>query len=293
MRDDRFAALEASLTTHDNGYARVRLTRYRAWMELPEIPFAGGNAFYELPLQRAPGSGFGLQHLVDGKMTCATCHSYRGVAGSPNLELDLGAAIIASAPHAPPESRAIALAWGPGRVDVSSAAGNEPARIPDLRPVRYQRFLQYSGAVTNTAGALELRIETLIITSTHETARPSHAVVRALSDYVESLADTLPASPVPPAVFTRECAGCHEGSRLIDADDVGTDPTLARSPDRGTGKYRAPTLRGVSLRAPLMHDASVATLDALLDDTRLGGHRFGLELPSADRASLLGYLRRL
>jgi hypothetical protein len=298
--DDRYAALRASLAA-DNGYARLRLARYRAWQTLPEMTLQadayalGREAFFKLPLQKSPGKdGFGLQHLVDGHFTCATCHTHNGVEGAPNVDLDLGAAIIANFDHPSDEGRAIAMAWGKGRVDVSSVTGKEPARIPDLRPVRYQKFLQYSGAVKKLDRmSLELRIETLIITATQETARPSHALARALAIYVESLADSLPTPPPQPAVFTRECASCHEGDELIDVDEVGTDPTLARSIDRGTGKYRAPTLRGVRLRAPLMHDGSIASLGDLLYPGRAGGHRFGLDLSDADRAVLLGYLQKL
>lgn len=301
--EDRYAALRASLTS-DNGYSALRLEKYREWLKLPEmteVPLQadawklGREAFFKLPVQRAPTtSGFGLQHLVDGRFTCATCHTHNGVEGAPNVDLDLGAAILDGSEHPSEEGRAIALSWGKGRVDVSSSFGNEPARIPDLRPVRYQKFLQYSGAVRKVDRlSLELRIETLIITSMHETARPPHAITRALVIYLESLADGLPVAPPGPPVFTRECAGCHEGNELIDVDDVGTDPVLARSPNRGTGKYRAPSLHGVSLRAPLMHDASVESLDTLLDSGRSGGHRFGLELPKSERAALTDYLKKL
>jgi cytochrome c peroxidase len=37
------------------------------------------------------------------------------------------------------------------------------------------------------------------------------------------------------------------------------------------GKFKAPTLRNVAVRAPYMHDGSVATLDAALDHYRAGG----------------------
>jgi hypothetical protein len=79
----------------------------------------------------------------------------------------------------------------------------------------------------------------------------------------------------------------------VDLDEVGTDPTIGESPIRGTGTYRVPSLRGVGSRGPLLHDASVPSIDALLDPARSGGHRFGLSLPAEDREELLTYLRSL
>ncbi len=88
---------------------------------------------------------------------------------------------------------------------------------------------------------------------------------------------------------------------------VGTNPTVGLSASRGTGNYRVPSLHGVSSRGPLLHDASLPDLAAMLDPTRteasyaggrLGpgpvpGHVFGLDLDTDDRADLLAYLATL
>lgn len=314
--------LVSSLTDSTNGYAKLRVARYAAWTRLPEhagglaIPDAarradraalralGREAFFRYPLQRAPAvadpARFGLVHLADGKLTCATCHTRGDVEGAPNERLDLGAAIAEAFPNAPAEAHALARAWGPGRVDVSSATGKEPARIPDLRPVRHLTHLQWSGAVLHRDTIdLALRIETLIVTSRNDETRPPPVVALALATYLESLADGLPDLPSGRGadVLASACGGCHEGPGLdgppVDLDEVGTDPTLARSPDRGTGAYRVPSLRGVGTRGALLHDGSIRGLEALLDPTRPGGHRFGLELGDEDRAALLALLRAL
>ena len=54
-----------------------------------------------------------------------------------------------------------------------------------------------------------------------------------------------------------------------------------------------PSLRGVGTRGALLHDASVPSLDALLDPARTGGHAFTQALSDADRASLAAYLHAL
>ncbi|MFT4626397.1 MAG: mono/diheme cytochrome c family protein [Myxococcota bacterium] len=97
-------------------------------------------------------------------------------------------------------------------------------------------------------------------------------------------------------VFEVTCAPCHglDGvAAPVDVDVVGTDPAAADSSTRGTGRYRVPSLRGVGQRAPLLHDGSVRSLEALLDPQRDGGHTFGHDLPDADRALLESFLLTL
>lgn len=279
----------------DNAYSRLRLESYAEWRALPEDwgglspgPLLGRDAFFKYPLQPAPWGG---------SFTCATCHARDGVAGVPNDRLDIGSALIEANPHASPEARAVALSWGPGRVDVSTRDGSEPAKIPDLRPVRFLSYLQHSGAVKqNDLTSLALRIETLIITSRDQRSRPPREMAFALARFVHSLADELP-RVVPPSAFVDHCGDCHEGpglaGGLVSVDDVGTDPLLARSKDRGTGHYRVPSLRGVSTRGALLHDASIADLATFLDPERSGGHRYGLDAEASERAAILAFLQRL
>jgi hypothetical protein len=250
-------------------------------------------------------------------LSCASCHADvvagRLVAGVPSGRLDLGLVLVDASGAAPTSSLA---AWGPGRVDVTTADGSVPERISDLRPLRWVSHLQYDATVRQTdLVALAIRIETLILTSHGQAVRPPRIVALALARYLWDLAETLPAPPPASSdgarVFASRCAGCHAGVGLTGApralEEVGTDPTLGLSPDRGTGFYRVPSLRGVALRPTLLHDGTLADLDALLEPTRLsagyvagvrgagpvGGHAFGLDLSAPERASLLGYLRAL
>ena len=140
----------------------------------------------------------------------------------------------------------------------------------------------------------------------------------ALAAYVRSLGDGLPApetaaaaSPDGAAVFEASCAECHAAPGFTGApvalSAIGTDPTLGRSADRGTGTYRVPSLRGVGSRGPLLHDGTLPSIAALLDPARLSptfagrlhgtgpvrGHTYGLPLPESDRRALITYLEHL
>ncbi len=262
--------------------------------------------------------------LADGSTTlaetCATCHSLLRdgalVAGAPNPDLDWGALLVAATKALDPAVAANLLAWGPGRLDVTTTSGTEPVRIADLRPVRWLGYLQADATVQQRdVTSLAIRIETLVITSHQETLRPPREVSLGLAYYVRSLADSLPTGTPETSAATRgaatfgvECASCHVPPALTGApvplDVVGTDPTLGLSADRGTGTYRVPSLHGVAARGPLFHDGRAPDLAAVLDPDRVSpgytgalhgtgpipGHPFGLGLSSDARADLLAYL---
>jgi mono/diheme cytochrome c family protein len=221
--------------------------------------------------------------------TCSTCHatvkSGTFVPGLPNPTLDLG--------------------WGPGRLDVTTADGHEPVRIADLRPVAWLGYLHADATLRQPdVITLAIRIETLIVTSQGQAIRPPREIALALAMYVWSLAPAEAPAPATDAarsgrdLFAATCSGCHAGDGFtgepVSLDVVGTDPTVGRSLDRGTGMYRVPSLRGVADRALLLHDASVHSLGELVDPERTTpGHHFGSELSVADRAALIAYLETL
>ncbi|HTQ06900.1 MAG TPA: hypothetical protein VMI54_23745 [Polyangiaceae bacterium] len=283
---------------------------------------------YGLWLDDARGVG-GLVRvqMADGStslaVTCSTCHASPGASGVedglPNASLDLGAALIASGTGLGGASVDAVKAWGPGRLDVTTATGLEPVRISDLRPSRFLTYLQQDATLaTRDVTTLAIRIETLAITSSGQVLRPPRVVAWALALYLETLADALPAessartaSPQGAELFDAQCSSCHAAPGLtgppVPLAVVGTDPTLGLSTDRGTGTYRVPSLHGVGTRGPLLHDASVASVDALFDPARptpafsgrlhgsgaVAGHPFGLDFTADERAALLAYLHAL
>ncbi len=77
------------------------------------------------------------------------------------------------------------------------------------------------------------------------------------------------------------CGGCHGGFLFTDNSfkndgffsDYSADSGQARITwlHADVGKFRVPTLRNIELTAPYMHNGSVATLDAIIDQYAAGG----------------------
>ncbi|HEY1959742.1 MAG TPA: hypothetical protein VGH28_29235 [Polyangiaceae bacterium] len=293
---------EAALVADDTSAAR-----YGFWSDATYG--TGGLLRVELP-DGSTGVGY----------SCATCHAFERngelAIGVTNASLDFGKLMVDSTGGADTRAPAL-LAWGPGRIDPTTADGTEPMRIPDLRPVRALGYLHQTASVAqHDVESLAVRIETLVVTSNAETLRPPREIALGLAMYVWSLADSIrtraPASTQEIAgqsIFASQCASCHAPPSYtgppVPLDVVGTDPTVGLSPDRGTGTYRVPSLLGVGDRPLLFHDASVASLEELFDpartsstyESRLGapipGHLTGLDLDPTSRAALIAFLRTL
>lgn len=104
------------------------------------------------------------------------------------------------------------------------------------------------------------------------------------------------------------CVACHNGWRFTDDQfhDIGTTTT-----DEGRGKvakdetlnfaFKTPTLRSVALRAPYMHNASLATLDDVTRHYEKGGIDrpsrspllVPIELNDAERHDLVAFMETL
>jgi cytochrome c5 len=311
---------------------REAFQRYPAQLA-PSLHVALGSkesaGIFGLWVDEARGVG-GLvrARMADGSpalaMTCATCHAAASptgiVDGLPNAAFDLGGAMVrASEGEGDPATLASFASWGPGRLDVESTTGAYPQRIPDLRPVSWLTYLHQEGTLRLLdRTSLAIRIETLLIVSNGEVLRPPRVVALALAAYVASLGSGLPsayaaaeAEPRGAEVFANNCASCHEAPGFTGAPtplgEVGTDPWLGESSDRGTGAYRVPSLHGVGTRGPLLHDGTVASVDDLLDPARpttaftarlhgggpVPGHLFGLDLSDTDRSALARYVKAL
>jgi cytochrome c5 len=273
-------------------------------------------------------SGLVRARMADGSgavaLTCSTCHAApdargRIAPGLPNRNLDIGAAVLAAEGYSSAGLASPVAAWGPGRLDVTTTRGTEPARIPDLRDVAWLTYLQQDATIRGAdLTTLAIRIETLLITSNDSALRPPRVVALGLAAYVRSLASTLPSAddaaatwPEGAALFASACAACHVAPALtgppVPLSVIGTDPTLGLSESRGTGTYRVPSLHGVGSRGPLLHDGTIPSVAALFEPARLTpsfkarlhgsgavpGHPFGLDLPDGDRAALVSYVEDL
>lgn len=236
-----------------------------------------------------------LESGVYPALTCATCHAWRDADGTDTP----------GRPSVFNYSAVVGGTWGPGRVDVTGDGISNPTAVTDLRPMRFQQYLHKAATLHNDPVALAVRAETLMITSSREAWRPSRAMAFGLAWYFWRLADDLPAIPAADgphaegrAIFAANCAGCHAGAAMTSApkpmDAIGTPDAVGRSPSRGTGHWRVPSLRGVGTRGQLFSAGGVPDLKTLLDPERdMPGHRFGLDLDDADRAALLAFLEAL
>jgi hypothetical protein len=249
--------------------------------------------------------------------TCASCHTKIAadgsfVPGAPNDLIDFGrlmiegqAAQTGALVDASDARVARFLAWGKGRVDVTTNEGTEPVRIADLRAVRFVDYLNASGIVAQRdVVSLAVRIETQIVTAHNQVLRPPREIALGIAHYLYSLGDVKSERALGPvetrgeSIFRDSCAKCHANAgyagKLVPVTAVHTDPAIALSHDRGTGMYRTPSLRFVGTRGALLHDASVQNLDALFDPERSsGGHRFASTLNAEDRGSLVAFVRGL
>jgi len=108
------------------------------------------------------------------------------------------------------------------------------------------------------------------------------------------------------------CWRCHSGANFTDEDFHNTgigvregEPREGRfavtGDDRDRGRFKTPTLRGLTETAPYMHDGSLATLEEVVEFYRKGGHAntnldpmLGpLEMSDEDAANLVAFLKAL
>jgi mono/diheme cytochrome c family protein len=269
----------------------------------------------------------GKDTLTRVGVTCALCHStvdnsvQAGIGtrldGWPNLELDPGA-IIALSPALTAEQRAVYSSWGPGKYDArfNFDGLNDPAVIPPAyglagvnsvtftgdgnRPAYWNRYV----AVTQMHGHGSFTEPRLGI-SVNNPPDQVEAKLDALEAYQLSLAAPVPAAGSFDAaaaargrmVFESrgQCATCHSGSKLTDANsrlhdpaEVPTDPRHAQR--SATKMYRTTPLRGLAQHPPYFHDGSAATLADVVE--RYDAARL-LGLTPAEKTDLIEYLKSL
>jgi mono/diheme cytochrome c family protein len=196
----------------------------------------------------------------------------------------------------------------PGHSDPLDDGRFTPYAFPDLGGIADLPYLHHTANWVNASiTTLAIRVETVYITGAGQRARIPRELSWAVAMYLRSLPPPSPLVPADEATLAEGqavfevagCAGCHApplytSDRLVTIEEVGTDPAAGRSPARGTGYYRIPSLRGVGRTAPYLHHGGVRTLDELFDPARSEpGHRYGLELDAGDREALLGFLRAI
>jgi len=108
------------------------------------------------------------------------------------------------------------------------------------------------------------------------------------------------------------CWRCHGGANFTDegfhntgvgaVDGTSAEGRLAVTGDSADrGRFKTPTLRGVALTAPYMHDGSLGTLEEVVEFYRRGGRpnehldtaMQPIEMSDADARNLIAFLRAL
>jgi mono/diheme cytochrome c family protein len=253
--------------------------------------------------------------------TCALCHSTVEVDGPSavlsNRSLDLGGMRLWA-------RQFVAEDGASSELDTSTVAQLEllarghsdplddgrltPYSFPDLGGIAELPYLHHTANWVNASiTTLAIRVETVYITGAGQRARIPRELAWAVAMYLRSLPPPAPLVPADEAALVggravfeaTGCAGCHvpplyTSDRLVEVDEVGTDPAAGRSPARATGYYRIPSLRGVGRTAPYLHHGGVSTLEELFDPARSEpGHRYGLELDPREREALIVLLRAI
>src|SRR5215203_1774188 len=282
----------------------------------------------------------GTVETVNGKdtltavgTTCALCHSTvnnsfdEGIGarldGWPNQELDPGA-IIALSPALTPEQKAVYNSWGPGKYDPRFNFDGQNG--PQVIPPAYGLLGINSITVTGDGSDVAYWNRYVGVTQIHghgSFSEPRTGVnvnnppdlitpqLEALQAYQLSLnAPPPPAGSFDPAAAARgkevfdglgQCATCHTGPMLTDANDrlhapadVVSEPEPNGAPSyasrSATKMYRTAPLRGVWQHPPYFHNGVAATLDAVVE---LYDTRKGLSLTPEQKADLVQYLKSL
>jgi hypothetical protein len=123
---------------------------------------------------------------------------------------------------------------------------------------------------------------------------PPSEHVRALATWLDTLPHDLPSDDLDAAAVERgrllfhdelrACSKCHSGETLSDGrlHDVGTG-----------GSFVTPSLRGVSVRAPLLHDGCAATLAERFGPCGGTAHGDVSALAESELGDLIEYMKSL
>ena len=276
----------------------------------------------------------GHDRLTKVGITCALCHSTvddsfapgigKRLDGWPNRDLNPGA-IIALSPALSAAQRAAYNSWGKGKYDprfnfdgVSSAQVIPPAYgllgIHKVTVTGDGNDLAYWNryvAVTQMGGLGSFAEPRTGVSVANGNVDLVTSKLPALQAYQLSIA-----APAPPAgsfdaaaaargaeVFrgAGQCATCHSGAKLTDANerlhppsDVVSEPEPDGAPGyasrSATRMYRTAPLNGLWQHAPYFHNGSAPTLEAVV---RAYDTRKSLRLTQQQIADLIQYLKSL
>jgi cytochrome c peroxidase len=259
---------------------------------------------------------------LDRRVACASCHEpERGFAGSGPTSLGVaGQRTLRNAPTLFNRGIGIRHMWD-GRARTLA----EQVLLPIADP--REMGLEIPVALARLSDSAEYRAQ---FEAVYAAAPDAQSLSHALSAFVgrlflgDSPVDRFRAendfaalsSPERSGLWFYESRGqcwrCHSGPNFSDDDfhntgvgakdglpEPGRAAISAAEVDRG--KFKTPTLRGLALTAPYMHDGSLATLEDVVQFYRTGGQANShlapelapIEMDDADAANLVAFLRAL
>lgn len=276
----------------------------------------------------------GVDTLTRVGVTCALCHSTvdnsfapgigKRLDGWPNRDLNPGA-IIALSPALSAAQKAVYNSWGPGKYDprFNFDGINGPQVIPPAYGLRGVHKITSTGdgddiaywnryvAVTQMGGRGSFSDPRTGVSVTNGTADLVSSKLPALQEYQLSLdAPRPPAGSFDPVAAVRgravfqgagQCAACHSGTLLTDANERLHDPSEVVSEPEPNGvpsyasrsatkRYRTAPLAGLWQHAPYFHNGSAPTLEAVVETYNT---KKSLGLTEAQKADLVQYLKSL
>ena len=288
---------------------------------LPEPPVPNDNPQTALKIDLGKMLFFDTRLSRDFSLSCATCHNPdKGYSdgrpkavGIGNKELQRHSpSVLNTAYNATQfwDGRAASLeeqARGPIMNDSEMGMPDEKTLVSRLQvvPEYRQKFQQAFGgeiSLVNIAKALAA-FERTLITPDSQFDRYARGDKQALSDQQKRGL----------IIFfgKASCTQCHNGANFTDnkyyslgtqGDSSGTDPgrfAISKDPaDRGA--FKTPGLRNAGIRAPYMHDGSMATLEQVIDSYDRGGGNepkssllHPLDLSQDEKQDLLAFLESL
>lgn len=256
----------------------------------------------------------------DESVSCASCHLQARAFADPN-PLSLGVADRVGTRNAP---GLINEAWSKSFFwDGREATLEVQATKPIENPLEMATNLDDVTARLNLDLALVRQFE-----RAYATAPSADTIPKALASFVRSLVSSesrydaflrgdetalSDAERRGERLFSGErgeCFHCHVGYNLTsqgyrndgiahDDPDTGRHEVTGKPTDRG--KFKTPTLRNVAVTAPYMHDGSLPTLEAVVEQYDAGGRGHDntdplikpLGLGDQDKADLVAFLKAL
>jgi mono/diheme cytochrome c family protein len=273
----------------------------------------------------------GVDTLTRVGITCALCHSTvdnsfapgigKRLDGWPNRDLNPGA-VIALSPAIGAAMKAALGTWGPGKYDprFNIDGKSKPVVIPPAYGLGGIHSITLTGdgsdiqywnryvAVTQMGGLGTFSEPRLDLSVTNGNVDLVSDKLPALQAYQLTLDPPAPsAGSFDAAAAARgklvfegpaQCASCHAGAMLTDADsrlhppaDSMVEPETPSYASRSaTKQYRTTPLRGVWQHPPYFHDGSAATLEEVAQTYNT---KRALGLTGQQISDLAQYLRSL